>query len=563
MMRVMVVEDDAVARNRLCSMLDWEAHGCELIAEAADGAEALDLAISLSPDLVLADVSMPVMDGMQLSRALAAFERAPQLVMISSYSHYEYIRETFRNGARDYRLKEELTPDGLASVLAEARTEWMARRTREAARSDEDNAGRASAQTIDCDAGSRSGRDGARPAGRDAAHPAVGYSADSTRIAHTRLPDLLLGLAEDDSVTGRGGRVPGFPDGTSRFAALLCRIGYYAHVTRQMDGVALHGHARSVLGFIDDLFAATPHLLHWTGTGEFLALLPAPGGSEAAVHRDMAETEARIQRCLSKYLDLSARTAWVALDRADLRGVHGRLADRLRFGADDGRCLSMPWLSRLMDALQNQDEEACAALLDGLFESLAQEGMDAWTVQPVAVSVLNLLERQIGWLRLEPDRLGYSPESIYHCVTLAEARDRLKDCCARIVRGSRQMLGKRRSPHVDAAVKFLHARFRERVSLGDVADAVGVAPNYLSGQFSSEMGRTLIEYLNGLRIEAADRMLERGDVSVKEVYHRVGFQSYSHFFRIYKAMRGTSPLQRTRGELDGAAPQSENPSYLP
>ena len=64
--RVMIVDDELLARNQLCAMIDWEEHGYVLCGEAEDGLKALNLIKELQPHIVLIDINMPLMDGVAL-----------------------------------------------------------------------------------------------------------------------------------------------------------------------------------------------------------------------------------------------------------------------------------------------------------------------------------------------------------------------------------------------------------------------------------------------------------------------------------------------------------------
>ena len=70
MLKVLIVDDEAIVRVGLKSMIEWEAHGFELIGEAKDGRSALEMIQAHYPDVVITDLKMPVMDGLALIRAI-------------------------------------------------------------------------------------------------------------------------------------------------------------------------------------------------------------------------------------------------------------------------------------------------------------------------------------------------------------------------------------------------------------------------------------------------------------------------------------------------------------
>lgn len=102
MMRVLVVDDEAPARERLADLVA-ELEGFELIGEAADGREALEQVQRLTPDIVLLDIRMPGIDGVEAARHLAAMDSPPAVIFTTAYD--EYTLQAFDAAATGYILK--------------------------------------------------------------------------------------------------------------------------------------------------------------------------------------------------------------------------------------------------------------------------------------------------------------------------------------------------------------------------------------------------------------------------------------------------------------------------
>ncbi len=116
-MRVLVVDDEPLARERLRRQLETM-HDVEVIGEAGHGAEALAQADRLHPDVVLLDIRMPGMDGLEAARHLAALETPPAVIFTTAYG--EHALEAFRHQAVDYLLKP-VRGERLAAALAGCR----------------------------------------------------------------------------------------------------------------------------------------------------------------------------------------------------------------------------------------------------------------------------------------------------------------------------------------------------------------------------------------------------------------------------------------------------------
>jgi two-component system response regulator YesN len=115
------VEDNAVYRYAVRTILDWPAHGFELAAEAVNGKQALQVLERERFDLILTDVSMPEMNGIDLIKAVKYSAPETVVVMLSSYDDFQFVKDSMKLGAEDYLLKHDLEPESLARILSQVR----------------------------------------------------------------------------------------------------------------------------------------------------------------------------------------------------------------------------------------------------------------------------------------------------------------------------------------------------------------------------------------------------------------------------------------------------------
>lgn len=115
--RLVIVDDHALVRDGLRARLAV-VPGLQVIGEAASGAEALVLAAELGPDLMLVDVGMRGMNGIELATALRERHPSIRVLMLSMYDNREYVLSAIRAGARAYVLKESPTEEILAAISA-------------------------------------------------------------------------------------------------------------------------------------------------------------------------------------------------------------------------------------------------------------------------------------------------------------------------------------------------------------------------------------------------------------------------------------------------------------
>jgi DNA-binding NarL/FixJ family response regulator len=117
-LRVLVADDQELVRAGFCVIL--EAAGFVIAGEAADGAQAVSLAASEKPDVVLMDVRMPVMDGLEATRRVMALPGAPKVVILTTFDLDDYVYEALRAGASGFLLKDAPRGDLIAAVRVAA-----------------------------------------------------------------------------------------------------------------------------------------------------------------------------------------------------------------------------------------------------------------------------------------------------------------------------------------------------------------------------------------------------------------------------------------------------------
>lgn len=115
MIRVVLADDHPVLRQGLRSLLEREPD-LSVIGEAGDGREALDQVRNLRPDVLVVDLMMPGLGGLEVVRQVRSQNRAPQVVVLSMYSNESYVQEALQAGARGYVLKKATSADLVSAI---------------------------------------------------------------------------------------------------------------------------------------------------------------------------------------------------------------------------------------------------------------------------------------------------------------------------------------------------------------------------------------------------------------------------------------------------------------
>ncbi|MGK9251953.1 response regulator transcription factor [Paenibacillus humicus] len=127
-LKVMLVEDELLVRLGIKSLVDWESHSFDYIGDAADGEMALELMEQGVPDILLTDIVMPRMDGLELIARVKEKYPDMMIIVLSSHDEYDYVRRAMKLGIEDYVLKTSIKPSVLLELLGEAAAKYESRR---------------------------------------------------------------------------------------------------------------------------------------------------------------------------------------------------------------------------------------------------------------------------------------------------------------------------------------------------------------------------------------------------------------------------------------------------
>ena len=121
MYKVLIVEDEDIIRKGIAYTMDWMGMGCTIVGEAVNGAEGLEKIKELEPDIVLADIMMPIMDGIEMIRR-AKEEASFKPVILTSYADFEYAKQAIDLDVSAYLMKpvdEEELKKNITKIISE------------------------------------------------------------------------------------------------------------------------------------------------------------------------------------------------------------------------------------------------------------------------------------------------------------------------------------------------------------------------------------------------------------------------------------------------------------
>jgi len=530
--KLILVDDEAEVREGMLRRIDWEAGGFLIAGEAENGREALELVERDPPDIVITDISMPVMDGMELGRTLR--ERFPlvKVVFLTGFDEFAYARQAVQMQAEDYLLKP-VTAAAVFELLGRLR-----------AKLDEEAAHLEDVRQL------RAAWNLSKPLLRDKflssllRKPLRREWIDRARglgVALEAQGYLVAALAVDECGLGAS-EFHDDPD-LAQYAVLNLANEL---VERHMPHHAVLDEDRVlVLFLLSTPDAATAYAQVWTAlesirvsVERYLRFTVSIGVGGAV------DTPERIHRSGAE-----------ALRALEYRVIHG--ANRILYiqdmeqGGADLPQVGPDQTNPLRLAVKVGEREGIRQAVDAFFHPFAAEvpslaGVQAW--------LLGLLGQIVGIaaeLGVPMDAVlpaGHTWMTPLALETMGEIRAWVTAVCESLgarASGQRQSGARQLVEQAKACVRTHYAD--PELSVPSVAAALHLSPSYFSALFKKETGETFLNHLVRTRMDVARELLGTTDMKTADIAERVGYPDPHYFSYFFKKNMGISPKEYRAG----------------
>ncbi|WP_080837880.1 response regulator transcription factor [Cohnella massiliensis] len=534
MYKVMIVEDEMLVRIGLKSSVDWNRFGMEVAADYPDGQAAWDGYLRDKPDVVITDIRMPRMDGMQLIANIRERDKATRIVVLSCLEEFELARKAMAMGVSGYILKLTMTEEEISETLHGIREEL-----------------------------DRLGGGGSPDGSR-------GLGASLDLIKEKMLKDFLFyGILKAEEFE-RFAEQSGMRLTGSRTVACTMEVDRYGELKRKFkDG---HGHLikMTLLNLLGEIMSG-----HKRGEAFFLdethylLLFDFPDTpSELAIKRETTVILGQIREAIRTYFNgsVSFGSSGVQSGFGSLPKLHAdsRRALERKFWTGPGlmhepqQPADMEPIRLRLEAIRNF--EPLRALLSPMklkeyerFVELIESGL---TEERKAIEIG--LFQFVQWVgtnvyddrQNEKTLLFNITEHLEQCDSLPDMLDRISAYLSDMAEQARSQL--QMSGEITKAIQFIKRHYAENISLQTVADHVNLSFGYLSNLFKKELQITFVDYLNRYRIERAKELLTGTQLKSYDIAVQVGFSpEYTYFSKVFKKVTGLNPNEYRRQWLAG------------
>lgn len=538
--KVFLVEDEMVIRRGIKNSIDWEKEGYIFCGEASDGELAYPMIIKEKPDILITDIRMPFMDGLELCKLVKKELPNIKILILSGYDEFDYAKEAIRLGVTEYLLKPissgkllEALNGVSESIRREKEDKDLVRKYMEEMRENTEHEKQKFFEQM------------------IAGNLSMADALETGKKYEMNLSAGMYNLLLFRFTLGKENRKSGELLGEAEYAIekLTERLEYVFEFQRSVKGWAfllmadneeqMSERVKELSKDLEEIMKNYSTIAYFGGIGQPVARL-----------RELEESFREAERALAARFTMELNRI---ISVEDIRMAQN--VDTL----DDIEITSFGEIEKtrtmLEKFLNNGAEDEIDEFVDVYINELPEENlksvlmrqyiiMDAYIVM---MSFCEKIEGIEGEMQAQSEELKNSMKTIQ---TLEEIKNYIRMLLKKIIGVRDTISGRRYSDIIEIAKDQIRKTYMsDEISLNTIAAEVGMSPSYFSSIFSKEMGKTFVEYLTEIRMDRAKELLMCSSMKTSEIGYEVGYKDPHYFSYIFKKTQNCTPKEfRARGK---------------
>ena len=545
MRKALLADDDFLVRSYLKMLTSWEKAGFEITADVRDGEEALEVLDREKIDLVVTDIAMPLMDGIELIREIRRKYPDIYVIVLSCHDEFEYVKKAMKEGADEYVLKNTLNEESLYTVL-EAAEEHIRQSKEEAGVKEQKQQTQEHADMKkDPEEDNIADADGK-----------MGEKSDQTGNMNEKFlffNQILAGTLSGEEREEKRIRA-GICGKYKNSAVIVIKREETEYTEDPLEEARKEQYSLEFYRRMQEKLQSRPgeseteKEMIYLGNGTYCCFLDLSDeykssvmyqhltGTASACYKICAEEEEAYKIGVSN-ICIGADALRQAYQQARMMiknsfyekdGIAYYEADR---AMGKGLPKEAETLLEEAELLKKKSEKDKFLLLAGtVIQAFKKERCDSQLVRQ--------------WFRKLEHKLQVDgTRADQHFGYIGEVKKELEHLAEQAFECGEPDIPEDLSQAVKIAADYAARHYREAVGLGDAAEAAGVNSTYLSYLFSQEMGIGFANYLLNLRMEHAKKLLRETNLKMWQVAEESGFNDYHYFSKVFKKAEGMSPAQ--------------------
>jgi len=528
MLTMIIADDEYNVREGLRNIIAWHEYGIQVVDVASDGLEALDLCLQHKPDILFTDIRMPMMDGLEVALKLKELACNTRIIIISGAQDFNYAKTALEVNAEGYILKPVKLPE-LKEVVHKVANGIRLERNRE------ETAERLKQQIKEN-----------LPVLREKFLNSLvhGYYRNKTEFS-AKARFLQIPMEEEE-----------------RMSAAVLRIDNYEQAITKFSEEHKHLIGFSLLNICDEILAAYKMGFAFSsGENEFVLFLKQPASTDT-----LAETCEEIVKCLNTFLKLtvsiglgslvnglfqapiSYKEALAALEHTFYTGnnsiIHIQDIKPSEEHIDTADLFF--YQGQLVNSMKIGDTANVEETLELIFQrfievpQISVEYAQGICIELVYIAFRTLFETKDSAETILGNRNQFI-QTIHQQHNVMELKALITAMFARLSRHYSNKVNLKNAKIIEKIKGILEQQYNQSLSIKKISEEIYLSPNYISLIFKQETGKTVMEYLTEIRIEAAKHLLRTTDMKILEVSETVGYENATYFSTLFKKHTGMHP----------------------
>lgn len=525
MIHLLIADDEPLVQAGIKSMLNWEEYNISIVGTARNGAIAYDIITEHSPEIVITDIKMPVMSGLELAKKCNEEGRTlPLFIFLTSYEDFHFVKEAISYQAIDYLVKMELTSDILAKTLKRAI----------------DKVTELNKYTNSVDS-------------------TLGNIYLLKEQFYTR---LILNLFESENQFKIQSQNLNINLEYPAYAA--CYVEILSDKLNEMPPDRRLNLYTSSLSMARELTAkyVSCHVLS-LDTKHFAIIFFLDDNTTKAYKSLVHNALEQVSMMLFNYFSVSVLASvgaiayspmQIASSFHDAKQIFSQLSLHNPIIFMEDSCCDMPlknvfnmslWKEDIRKAYVEYNDKALYDIFTQVIKIFKDhnghyvQALDAaGNILYLSLSLLNNGEQIVSKIFLNYKN-GY--RSLYELTSVPMILDWLTifrdGLCNFFIEHNKD----HKNHIVNHVKKYITEHVEERLTLNKVAEVFNISPSYLSVLFSKYNNLGFTDYIIQSKIEAAIRIMQKGDLKIYEISETLGFESAFYFSRVFKKVTGVTP----------------------
>ncbi|MDD3415357.1 MAG: response regulator [Lachnospiraceae bacterium] len=539
MLKIFLVEDEIVMREGIKNNIHWEEEGFVFAGEASDGELAFPLIQKTKPDIIITDIKMPFMDGLELSKLVKSELPDTKIIILSGYDEFEYAKEAISIGITDYLVKpiaaakllEAVKQVGEKILGEREQKEFFERYQREHQENLNIEKQKLFYELIE-------GKLSVSEIIQRGKEKGINLSAQGYNI-------ILMKVFSKDNEVGRGGDtvvieelLEGFVKDKTDILMFDQATEGWAFLIKSMNPEDLPGIIEKYVNEFVKIVTDFKDISYFVGIGCNVNRIRELNKSyddanKAFAYRYLVDAN---QVIYSEHLNEKNKKVNLDLELGSLD-----------VGKIDRKIVENFLRSGLREEVHH--------FIDEYFISLGKDNINSllfrqYIVMDIYFCSISLME-ELGYHQEDiVEKCGELRDVASALTSIDSTKKYLYKLIEEALKNRDDASQKKYDRFLSSAREYIYHNFqKEDISLNTVAASVNLSPNHFSTIFSQQMGQTFIEFLTNVRMEKAKELLKCSGMKSSEVGYAVGYKDPHYFSYIFKKTQDCTPKEfRMRGK---------------